>query len=120
MKLCMPDSACVGISVQDSQSGRNTRYQGRIVDVTNPMHERALREQGAFPANLGGQTSGGYRCDSCGFGSFFTSCGRCGGQCTKEQTHGQLDDASYEHAKVRGRQAAGLEHSTRSSRGSSG
>jgi hypothetical protein len=26
----------------------------------------------------------GYRCVPCGFGSFFTTCGRCGGPCVRE------------------------------------
>lgn len=28
---------------------------------------------------------GGYRCVECGFGSFFTICGRCGGPCVREE-----------------------------------
>ena len=36
--------------------------------------------------NLAGQTNRrlGYRCGGCGFGSFFATCSRCGGQCVKE------------------------------------
>lgn len=26
----------------------------------------------------------GYRCTGCGFGTFFTTCGRCGGHCERE------------------------------------
>lgn len=28
--------------------------------------------------------SGGYRCEACGFGSFFVTCSRCQGECTRE------------------------------------
>lgn len=27
---------------------------------------------------------GGYRCVECGFGSFFTTCSRCNGECVRE------------------------------------
>lgn len=83
MRLAMPDSAVTGINVQGAHTGRTTRYDGRIVTVTNPQHQRALRGLGAFPINLGGQPAGGYRC-TCGFASFFKTCSRCGGPCDKE------------------------------------
>lgn len=86
-RLCMPDGAVRGIDVQGAQTGATTAYTpGRngTVTVDNAQHEKALREYGAFPANLGGRTRGGYRCTLCGFGAFFTSCSRCGGTCEKE------------------------------------
>lgn len=88
-RLCLPDSAVRGVDVQGARLGTTTSYNtGRdgTVTVDNPRHEKALRELGAFPANLGGRTSGGYTCTDCGFGSFFKACGRCGGTCEKE-TH---------------------------------
>ncbi len=85
MKLCMPDKACVGISVENAQTGRKTSYNGRIVDVTNPMHQKALRAEGAFPASLlGARPAGGFRCAVCSFASFFRICGRCGAECERE------------------------------------
>lgn len=85
MKMAMPDGAVMGVCVQGAQTGATTSYDGRIVEVSNPQHIKALRDLGAFPANLaGGRSRGGYRCDGCGFGSFFRHCGRCGGTCTKE------------------------------------
>lgn len=84
MKLAMPDGAVRGVEVEGAYTGATTSYNGPIVEVTNPQHERALRELGAFPANIGGRPRGGYRCE-CGFGSFFTTCSRCGGTCAKEQ-----------------------------------
>lgn len=84
MKLCMPDRSCVGISVENAHTGRNTHYNGRIVDVTNPMHQKALKDQGAFPASLlGTRPANGFRC-VCGFASFFRICGRCGAECERE------------------------------------
>ncbi|KIF67625.1 hypothetical protein HY68_01645 [Streptomyces sp. AcH 505] len=85
-RLCLPDGAVRGIDIQGAQTGSTTAYTaGRdgTVTVDNPQHERALREYGAFPANLGGRTSGGYRC-GCGFASYVQICSRCGGICEKE------------------------------------
>lgn len=84
MKLAMPDGAVRGIEVEGARTGTTATYSGPIVEVTNRHHERALRELGAFPANIGGRPRGGYRCADCGFGSFFTTCSRCGGTCDKE------------------------------------
>jgi hypothetical protein len=86
-RLCMPDGACRGIDIQGAQTGATTAYTpGRdgTVTVTNARHEKALRAYGAFPANLGGRTRGGYRCPGCGFGSFVRTCSRCQGACEKE------------------------------------
>ena len=84
MKFAMPDGACVGVSVEGAQTGRKTHYDGRIVDVDNPRHQRALRDLGAFPVNLGGRPNGGYRCGACNFASYFLHCRRCGNICEKE------------------------------------
>jgi hypothetical protein len=47
---------------------------------------RALKANGFTEAPVSGSFSGtsGRRCSSCGFGSFFTTCSRCGGTCEKE------------------------------------
>lgn len=87
-RLCLPDGAVRGIDIQGAQTGTTTSYTaGRdgTVTVDNPQHERALREYGAFPANLGGPTPrGGYRCTGCGFAAYINTCSRCGGTCQKE------------------------------------
>ncbi|MGV9427060.1 hypothetical protein ACWDO7_22590 [Streptomyces sp. NPDC003656] len=86
-RLCLPDGAVRGIDIQGAQTGTVTSYTaGRdgTVTVTNPQHERALREYGAFPANLGGRARGGFRCPDCGFGSYVKRCSRCGSDCTRE------------------------------------
>jgi len=84
MQLAMPDNAVRGVRVEGARTGATTSYEGRIVTVDNPQHVKALRELGAFPVSLSGHTTAsGYRC-SCGFGSYFARCSRCGGTCTKE------------------------------------
>ena len=86
MRLAAPSGAVAGMEVKGEQTGRITRYPGRIMNVENPMHVKALTAEGAFPVSLSGGTRRdlGYRCPSCGFGSFLKTCGRCGGTCEKE------------------------------------
>jgi len=86
MRIAAPDGAVAGMEIKGAQTGRVTRYNGRIMDVDNATHAKALIAEGAFPVSLTGRTRReiGYRCGSCGFGSFVTTCSRCGGQCEKE------------------------------------
>lgn len=86
-RLCLPDSAVKGVDVEGARLGFSTSYNaGRdgTVTVDNPRHEKALRDLGAFSANLGGRTRGGWRCRSCGFAAFIKTCSRCGGDCERE------------------------------------
>jgi hypothetical protein len=87
VRIAAPDGAVAGMEVKGAQTGRVTRYNGRIMDVDNPSHAKALLAEGAFPVSLTGRTSSsvGYRCPACGFGSYLKTCGRCGGPCEKEQ-----------------------------------
>jgi len=86
VRIAAPDGAVAGMEVKGAQTGHVTRYNGRIMDVTNPQHVKALLAEGAFAASLSGtaQRTDGYRCPACSFGSFFKTCGRCGGECEKE------------------------------------
>lgn len=86
MRIAAPDGAVAGMEVKGAQTGRVTKYPGRIMEVNNPMHVKALLSEGAFPASLSGRTASGlgYRCTACGFGAFLKTCGRCGGTCEKE------------------------------------
>jgi hypothetical protein len=86
MRLAAPDGAVAGMEVRGAQTGHVTRYTGRIVDVDNPSHAKALMSQGAFPVSLSGRTRAdiGYRCPACGHGSFFRRCGKCGETCERE------------------------------------
>jgi hypothetical protein len=87
-RMCLPDGAVRGIDIEGARTGASmgsyTPGKDGTVTVDNPRHIKALREMGAFAANLGGRARGGYRCVTCSFGSFFKSCSRCGGTCEKE------------------------------------
>lgn len=57
---------------------------GRITPQSK-ADELVLRDGGAQVSNpTVAFTTGGRRCDTCGFVGFFTRCGRCGGHCTPE------------------------------------
>lgn len=78
--MCAPDGAARQVEV----GGR--RYSSRDgVYNMHPADARMLRAAGGFTPNLAGAAPArsGYRCGTCGFGSWFTTCGRCGGVCTK-------------------------------------
>ncbi|WP_214103231.1 hypothetical protein [Acrocarpospora catenulata] len=81
MKVVAPARACVEV---DGLSGRRYRARDGIYEMS-PRDGKAFVAAGGFVPSLSGATSRatGYRC-SCGFGSFFTTCSRCGGTCTKE------------------------------------
>jgi hypothetical protein len=87
-QMCLPDGAVRGVDIEGARTGARlgsyTPGKDGTVTVDNPRHIRALREMGAFPANLGGRPSGGYRCPDCSFGSYVKTCSRCGGTCERE------------------------------------
>lgn len=71
----------------DAPSG--TRYtagsRGGLFDVSD-ADAKAIVAAGGAVASLSGTTGRGlgYRCGSCGFGSYLKVCGRCGGECERE------------------------------------
>lgn len=70
-------------------SGRGRRYRVGRDGAVVPRDEhdaRVLRESGwTTPSSSGAlATARGRRCVRCGFGAFFTRCGRCGGECVRE------------------------------------
>lgn len=80
MRVAAPDGA---VREVDGVTGRRYRSRDGVYDM-HPVDAAALVKAGGFAPNLGGRTSGGYRCSACDFGSFFTTCSRCGGTCKKE------------------------------------
>ena len=81
-RMLSPDGACKGVTVP---FGRSRRYVGRTVNVSDPSHERALREAGYTVADVSGGPSraAGFVCPTCDFSSFFRLCSRCGGVCER-------------------------------------
>lgn len=67
----------------DAPSGRRYTSRDGLFQVSEG-DAAALKGAGWFRPNLGGRTSGGFRCPACGFASFFRCCSRCGGDCDKE------------------------------------
>jgi len=82
MKVVAPAKACVEV---DGLSGRRYTARDGIYEMSE-RDGRALVRAGGFVPSLAGAASRatGYRCASCGFGAFFTTCGRCGGACSRD------------------------------------
>lgn len=51
-----------------------------MFEVNNPKLARKLKAEGLGEATASGSFAhaNGYTCKKCGFGSFFTKCGKCG------------------------------------------
>ena len=59
--------------------------QGGSFDMHPADAAMAVRMGGAIASEAGTTRRGiGYRCGTCGFGSFLKRCGRCGGRCERE------------------------------------
>lgn len=84
-RLLMPNDAVKEADIT-RPGGFKRRYRGGIVTPVDSHDETALREYGATPAGLAtGMGGNGRRCVDCGFASWFTTCSRCGGTCTREE-----------------------------------
>lgn len=81
MRVCAPDGA---VREVDSR-GRRYRSKDGVYDMPE-SEARRLVAAGGFMPSLAGHTarSIGFVCRGCGFGSFFKTCSRCGGDCRKE------------------------------------
>jgi len=82
MKVASPDKRCLEI---DAPSGRRVNFRTGIADVS-PSDAKAIVKNGGFFPSLSGTTNSGigFRCSTCGFGSFFKTCSRCGGTAVPE------------------------------------
>jgi hypothetical protein len=62
------------------------RSRGGLFDMPEAAAKYTIKNGGGQEASLSGttRTGEGYRCGSCGFGSFFATCSRCGGECSRE------------------------------------
>lgn len=78
----MLDKGCREI---DAPSGRRYKARDGVLDM-EPSDARAVVKFGGAACSLSGTTkrNTGYRCVDCGFGTFFTTCSRCGGEAIKE------------------------------------
>lgn len=82
MKVASPASGCVEI---DGLSGRRYNFRNGIADVSKRDAKAIVKFGGFIPSMAGTTRAGlGFRCQVCGFGSFFKRCGRCGGQGVRE------------------------------------
>lgn len=79
MKLNVPAKDCKGIDIGGT---RYDAHRGQVT-VDNPAHARALLESECFAASATPRATG-RTCTSCGFVTWFASCGRCGGATEKE------------------------------------
>lgn len=68
-----------------ARGGRSGYLQGGLFDMSDADAARAVKMGGSI-ASLAGtaRRASGYRCPSCGFGSYVRDCGRCGSECERE------------------------------------
>ena len=68
-----------------ARGGRRGYEQGGSFDMAPSDARMAVKMGGAIASVAGATRRGlGWRCPSCGFGSFLRLCGRCGGECQRE------------------------------------
>jgi hypothetical protein len=68
-----------------ARGGRRGYMQGGSFDMTPADAKLAVRMGGAIVSEAGTSSRGiGWRCPSCGFGSFVRTCSRCGSECERE------------------------------------
>jgi hypothetical protein len=81
VKLNMPQKQCKGIEF----GGRSyDATKSGSITVDDPKAAKALMAVGGcFPASNTPKAKG-RMCTDCGFTTWFTTCGRCGGRCERE------------------------------------
>jgi len=82
VKVATPAKQCVEI---DAPSGQRYDFRKGFQDVS-PRDAKAIVAYGGFIPSMSGTTRAGlgFRCESCGFGCYFKTCGRCGGNAVRE------------------------------------
>ena len=61
------------------------RVRGGVFEMTQADAAMAVKLGGAVASEAGTTRRDiGFRCGSCGFGSFVVTCSRCQGECTRE------------------------------------
>lgn len=85
-RVAAPDGACREV---DGLSGLRYRATGGGMFEMTDRDAKKLVELGGFVPDQGGVIAAyangkpvGFRC-TCGFGSYFRTCSRCGGECEK-------------------------------------
>lgn len=68
-----------------ARGGDRGYLQGGSFDLDSRDAKLLVKVGGAIASEAGTTRRGiGWRCSSCGFGSFLKRCGRCGGECERE------------------------------------
>lgn len=68
-----------------ARGGAKGYRQGGSFDMAPADARMAVKMGGAIASEAGSTRRGiGFRCRSCGFGSFVRTCSRCGGECERE------------------------------------
>jgi hypothetical protein len=82
LRVASPDQKAIEI---DGITGRRYRSKSGMYDM-HPADAAHIADIGGFIPGMNGVTSKskGYRCTQCGFGTYFTTCSRCGGSAVKE------------------------------------
>lgn len=80
MAKMIPPKGLKEVAVR-TERGEKVYRAGRdgLINVDNPKHAKQMKDEGLGVASASGVVRAeGYPCSSCGFGSFFKKCSRCG------------------------------------------
>lgn len=83
MKVVPQASNCNEIQVGNAVY---RRHGNGLFDMPEAAAKHTIKYEGGQVPSLSGttRTGQGFRCLVCGFGSFFVTCSRCGGNCGRE------------------------------------
>lgn len=81
-RLVAPDGGVRGVDVKTERGTyKYNPTRSGIINVENSKHAAQMKAEGFFEASLMGPTNDttlGFTCIECGFGSWFRKCSRCG------------------------------------------